>query len=150
MTKRFIILGCGVALYAIGMWLAWFDEQSSFGRAPSEWAHHEKAIGAFVLTGICAMLLGAISLGLKLSNGKRALGGLGIICLPFVLVWLWNHDVAVLEPNIHGWSAGFVVLPLLLLVVGGAWLLMAIGGALRLYWKRRAGARRSRDSGATA
>ena len=138
MSKRLVILGVGIALYAIGMSLFWLGEQSTFGRAPSEWANHEEASVAFVLAGVCAMLLGAILLGLKLTIGRLALGGTGIILLAVTIAWLWGHGVDVLAPNLHGWSAGFILLPLLMLAIGSAWLLMAAAGTLRHYWKRQA------------
>jgi type II secretory pathway pseudopilin PulG len=56
-----------------------------------------------------------------------------MILTAIVMVSLWDRgiDFLYLAPSIHGWSAGFLLLPLLLLASGIAWLLMAIGGALR-------------------
>ena len=131
MHKRYAVLSGGIALYAIGMWLAWSDEQRSFGAAPSEFSNHEVTVAALVLTGLCVMLIDAILIGLKMTIGTRAAGGAGMMLLAFALPWLWDHGVDVLGPNVHGWSAGFILLPVRLLASGAAWLLLAVGGAMR-------------------
>lgn len=71
--------------------------------------------------------------GSRLTNGRRALGGAAMILAAIVMVSLWDSGINFfyLGPSIHGWSAGFLLLPLLLIAAGIAWLHMAIGGALR-------------------
>ena len=130
MKKPLTILGNGIALYAIGMGLAWLAEQPSFG-LPS--FVYELAMAVLVLVGVCTMIVGAILVGLKLTTASRVAGGAGMTLVAFGLPWLWNRGIDVLGPNVHGWSAGFLLLPVLLLATGIAWLLLAAGGAIRRY-----------------
>ena len=128
---RALILSGGIALYAIGMWLAWFDEQTTFG--PSPWANHEVASSALALAGSFFILFGTIVQGWRLANARRAVAGAVMIVAAFAMVWFWDHGInfLYLGPSIHGWSAGFLLLPLLLLVSGSGWLLMAMWAAVR-------------------
>lgn len=142
MNQRSLILSSGVTVYAIAMWLAWYDERSTFGTDHAQWANHETASMALGLAGIISILLGALLFGLRVSNARRALGGAAMILFAIVIVSLWAHGInfLFLGPEIHGWSAGFLLIPVLLLASGGEWLLLAMGVALRHSWKRRAGA----------
>ena len=134
---RALILSGGVALYAIGMWFAWFDEHSTFG--PPPWQNHEEASAILTLAGIFLILFGAIVQGSRLTNARRVPAGAGMIVAAIVMVSLWDRGIDFLYPgpSIHGWSAGFLLLPLLLVASGIAWLLMAMGSAVHGRLKRR-------------
>jgi hypothetical protein len=81
----------------------------------------------FVLAGVVGVLVGTISMGLRLTNTHRALGGTGMILGAITTMWLWAHgiDFLFLGPEIHGWSFGFILLPVSI-VSGILWLLMSI------------------------
>lgn len=130
---RAFILSGGVTLYAAAMWLAWFDDHRAFMPGPSEAANHEMASVIGMLAGISLILVGTIVQGWTLKNARRALGGAGMIVTAFVMVSLWDRGMnfLYLGPSIHSWSAGFLLIPMLLIASGIAWLLMAIGGAWR-------------------
>jgi hypothetical protein len=66
-------------------------------------------------------------MGLRLTNTHRALGGTGMILGAITTMWLWAHgiDFLFLGPEIHGWSFGFILLPVSI-VSGILWLLMSI------------------------
>lgn len=136
---RALILSGGVALYVIGMWFAWFDDQQHFGSEPG--SNHEKASLIVGLAGVFLILFGTIVQGSRPTNARRALGGAGMILAAVVMVSLWDRGInfLYLEPSIHGWSAGFLLLPLMLVLSGIAWLLMAMGAALHNHLKRRTG-----------
>ena len=135
---RALILSGGVTLYAVAMWLAWFDDRITLG--PPPWPNYEMASVVCLLAGISLILLGMIVQGSTLTRARRALGGAAMILTAIGLVQLWEHGIYILAPNPHGWSFGFYFLPLVLLAGGGAWLLMALGGAVLRYLERRAGA----------
>ena len=128
MVKRlgWAFLGVGVLLYCSGLAIlyefeAHFFQESGF----HTFAWFSELAGPVFIW--CGGMLAATAWSWKARIFAAFVGW----SIALLLVTAWTHEIYILAPNVHGWSWGFMLIPVLSCVLGTAWFFMAIWHVVR-------------------